>query len=103
MHGVPSPDIARRLVVIRGIVQGVGFRPFVHGLAHDLSLSGSIRNVGGGVRIEIEGPDDRVASFVRRVRAEAPPLAVIDQVEVTALAATGVAGPFLILDERRPV
>ncbi len=102
MHAVPSSDTTRRLVVIRGIVQGVGFRPFVHGLAQRLSLSGSIRNVGGGVRIEIEGASDRVASFVQRVRADAPPLAVIEQVEVSAMTATGAHGPFLILESDAP-
>ena len=70
MHGV----VVRRVIGIRGIVQGVGFRPFVHGLAHELVLAGSIRNVGGGVRIEIQGAAEAVETFTRRVRVEAPPL-----------------------------
>ncbi|MBL8143152.1 MAG: carbamoyltransferase HypF [Acidobacteria bacterium] len=77
---------------MRGIVQGVGFRPFVHGLAHELSLSGSIRNVGGGVRIEIEGPGPAVEAFVRRVRDDAPPLASIDDIDVAPLPPTGATG-----------
>ena len=98
MHGV----VVRRVIGIRGIVQGVGFRPFVHGLAHELVLAGSIRNVGGGVRIEIQGAAEAVETFTRRVRDEAPPLATIDTVEVTQLEPSEDAAGFVILDSDAP-
>ena len=46
----------RRSIAVRGIVQGVGFRPFVYGLAGRLGLAGSVRNRAGEVLIEVEGP-----------------------------------------------
>src|SRR6266850_60183 len=45
----------RRSIAVEGVVQGVGFRPFVHGLASRLGLAGSVRNRAGGVLIEVEG------------------------------------------------
>ena len=56
---------SRRHVVIRGVVQGVGFRPFVYALARSLELSGSVCNTGEGVLAEVEGAVADVASFVR--------------------------------------
>ncbi len=65
---------------MRGVVQGVGFRPFVYRLAQEEGLAGFIGNDTGGVTIEIEGPADRIESFRRRLQAEAPPLSRIDSV-----------------------
>jgi len=70
----------REALAVRGVVQGVGFRPFVYRLAHEEGLAGFIGNDTGGVTIEIEGPADRIESFRRRLRAEAPPLSRIDSV-----------------------
>ncbi|MEM8961731.1 MAG: carbamoyltransferase HypF [Acidobacteriota bacterium] len=78
-------DHGRRLVEITGIVQGVGFRPFVYGLATRLGLSGSVCNTGGGVSIEIEGERDRLHAFRDALGTEAPPLARIDTIEVHEL------------------
>ncbi|MFW5867301.1 MAG: carbamoyltransferase HypF [Armatimonadota bacterium] len=75
----------RRRVSVEGIVQGVGFRPHVHRLARDLGLTGTALNVAGGLEVEIEGPEPAVEEFVRRIEADAPPIAVIDSVEVEAL------------------
>ncbi len=72
----------RRLVSVRGIVQGVGFRPFVFGLAERLGLAGEVRNDPLGVEIDVEGSADAVERFVRWVETEAPPLAVIQEVAV---------------------
>jgi hydrogenase maturation protein HypF len=69
---------------ITGIVQGVGFRPFVYNLATGLGLTGWVRNTSAGVDIELEGQAPVLDEFVRRLRADAPPLAHLDEVDVTA-------------------
>jgi hydrogenase maturation protein HypF len=69
-------------VSVQGLVQGVGFRPFVHGLARRLELGGLVRNTARGVEIEIEGAPGAVGEFLERLVAEAPPLAHIDDVRV---------------------
>lgn len=66
---------------IRGLVQGVGFRPHVWRLAHESSLRGDVLNDGEGVLVRAWGPQDEIDRFCRRVRDEAPPLARIDSVE----------------------
>jgi hydrogenase maturation protein HypF len=63
---------------IRGIIQGVGFRPFVYGLAKRLELTGWVRNTSGGVDIEVDGNPEALQAFLRGLREEAPPLAMID-------------------------
>ncbi|MEU1277980.1 carbamoyltransferase HypF [Streptomyces sp. NPDC005805] len=89
----------RRRVVVRGVVQGVGFRPFVHGLATGLGLAGHVTNTGDGVLAEVEGAPDAVARFCERLAADAPPLAVVESVRHEPLAATGGAG-FAIVASR---
>jgi len=64
-----------RHYLVKGRVQGVGFRPFVHSLASRIALSGFIRNDSRGVVIEVEGAHDRLGAFVDRLRSEAPALA----------------------------
>jgi hydrogenase maturation protein HypF len=81
----------RRGVLVRGVVQGVGFRPFVYRLAREEGLAGFIGNDTGGVTIEIEGPEERVEAFLARLRSEAPPLARIDAVAVRELPLAGGA------------
>ena len=66
---------------MRGVVQGVGFRPFVYRLATEEGLTGFIGNDTGGVIIEVEGPIEKVKAFRRRLEAEAPPLSRIDSVK----------------------
>lgn len=70
----------RRAIAVRGTVQGVGFRPFVFGLASRLELNGFVRNNAGGVAIEIEGPAGRVEQFLDALATDAPPLASVEQV-----------------------
>jgi hydrogenase maturation protein HypF len=67
----------RRQIEVSGIVQGVGFRPYVYRLATGRHLRGTIRNTSAGVTIEIQGPAETVQNFVEHLPVEAPPLARI--------------------------
>ncbi len=77
--------IARIAIAIAGIVQGVGFRPFVFRLAADLGLTGWIGNSPAGVIIEAQSTAERLGHFLRRLQAEAPPLSVITSITRTQL------------------
>lgn len=66
---------------VRGIVQGVGFRPFVHRLATGLGLSGWVLNDPEGVLVEVRGPEVALDAFCQALRREAPPAARVDGVE----------------------
>ena len=91
----------RRLrVCVRGVVQGVGFRPFVYACAATLGLTGSVRNDSSGAVIEIEGDAQAVDDFVNRLTRDAPPLAVIESMDTRALPVVGGTG-FLIADSSR--
>ncbi|MEW5869718.1 MAG: carbamoyltransferase HypF [Chloroflexota bacterium] len=70
------------VIHITGIVQGVGFRPFVYNLAQRLALAGWVRNTSAGVDIEVDGTAEGLQAFVQALRAEAPALASIDDLEV---------------------
>ena len=70
-------------LVIEGVVQGVGFRPFVYRLAHQLNLSGWVLNSSTGVVIEIEGKDRALKEFVSSVKERAPPIARMERLHVT--------------------
>ncbi len=97
---MPSDDaISRRQIRIRGIVQGVGFRPFVYNLAHVLGLSGFVLNSSAGVTIEVEGGSSELDRFVRRLGSEAPPLAHVEDVNVTVLEPAGYSA-FVIRESR---
>jgi len=72
----------RKAISVRGVVQGVGFRPFVYRLAHEHGLAGWVLNHSGGVEIEVEGPAAALVPFVRDLEAKAPPLARIESIEV---------------------
>ncbi len=74
---------------ITGIVQGVGFRPFVYGLAKHLDLNGWVRNTSAGVDIEVDGMEYQLDEFVRTLNNNFPPLARIDTVEVASCPANG--------------
>ena len=81
----------RRRLAVAGIVQGVGFRPFVHGLAARHGLAGHVRNAGGLVEIEVEGDAAALEAFGAALVVEAPAVARIDAVGATALRARGEA------------
>jgi hydrogenase maturation protein HypF len=76
----------RKEIQVSGIVQGVGFRPYVYRLALDRNLCGSISNTPTGVTIEIQGPPDLVEDFVSRLPTEAPALAEITHMSVREMA-----------------
>ena len=76
------PEIIGASIHITGIVQGVGFRPFVFGLATRYGVNGWVRNTSAGVDIEIDGESELLDSFVRVLKSELPPLARIDTIEV---------------------
>jgi len=87
-----AQDIQRQRLTVNGVVQGVGFRPFIYRLAHRLALAGSIRNDARGVHIEVEGPAAKLDQFRRLLRAEAPALARIDSLRVEPLPPRGQNG-----------
>jgi hydrogenase maturation protein HypF len=90
LFGVPSKERSRFRV--RGVVQGVGFRPFVYGLALRQGLDGFVLNDGDGVVVEAEGGGAALKAFASALRAEAPPLARVETVTVERMAATGRPG-----------
>jgi hydrogenase maturation protein HypF len=67
---------------VEGVVQGVGFRPYVFRLATGHRLSGSVRNDSSGVLVDVEGPPGEIEAFLRELPVHAPPLARIDQLSV---------------------
>ena len=83
-----ADTIAARLHLrVRGLVQGVGFRPFVYTLARRQGLAGWVRNDAEGVTIEVEGVT--TTAFVDDLRRFAPPLARVDSIEAMPVAARG--------------
>jgi hydrogenase maturation protein HypF len=89
----------RKSIRVCGVVQGVGFRPFVYRLATEENLSGQIGNDTNGVIIELEGPAARIQTFLSRLAAETPPLARIDSVTGSDLAPTGETGFRIVASE----
>jgi hydrogenase maturation protein HypF len=77
---------------VTGIVQGVGFRPFIYGLAVRLGLNGWVRNTSAGVDIQLDGTTDVIDFFVSSLKSELPPLARIDSLEVSFDASHGFSG-----------
>ncbi len=88
-QALPAASAAR--IVVRGAVQGTGFRPYVYRLARELGLGGSVRNTPFGVVIHVEGEPSALEAFARRLPAGAPPSALLRSVEVAADAVLGEA------------
>ncbi|MFA5478003.1 MAG: acylphosphatase, partial [Bacteroidales bacterium] len=82
MKPVPSA-ILSQIISITGLVQGVGFRPFVYRLAHRHQLRGYVSNNLRGVTIRAEGTQEQLIAFVDDIRQQAPPAAAIDNIDVT--------------------
>ena len=79
----------RTAVRVEGIVQGVGFRPFVYALATRLGLGGLVGNDADGVFAEVEGAPEAVQEFLLSLERDAPPLARIERVTARPLAPDG--------------
>ncbi len=97
MLGHGSAGRVRRRLEVSGVVQGVGFRPFVYAAASELGLSGEVCNDSSGVVLEVEGDDAAVEELTSRIRHHAPPLALVEALTVTELAPVGGTG-FRIAD-----
>jgi len=81
-----------RHVIVEGVVQGVGFRPFVYGTANRHRLSGWVRNTAIGVEIEVEGEAVGIHGFLDDLERRAPPLARIEKIESTDITPRGRSG-----------
>jgi hydrogenase maturation protein HypF len=86
-----EPDVIAAAVRVEGVVQGVGFRPFVYSLATGLGLSGLVGNDADGVWVEIEGSPRSVREFLDRLRRDAPSLARVERVTTTPMPPSGAA------------
>ncbi len=91
---IPTSEPGRHAArfTVRGVVQGVGFRPFVYRIAHELGLDGWVVNSSRGVIVECEGSIDELRAFERALVKEAPPLARIDSVARDGLELRGFSG-----------
>jgi hydrogenase maturation protein HypF len=89
MTSVVAVAPVRHRIRVTGVVQGVGFRPFLHRLAHDLELTGQVRNQSDGVYVEVEGEAEAILRFEHRLVDEAPPLAAVHGVEVVEITTVG--------------
>lgn len=99
---VPPSEKLRATVTVRGVVQGVGFRPFVYQLATHLKVSGFVRNESSCVRIEVQGSAAQLAEFFRRLLGECPPQARIDSAEVSYLPCKPDERTFQIVASQAP-
>jgi len=79
----------RKNIIIKGIVQGVGFRPFIHKLVKNYNLSGWVLNSNQGVEIEVEGKEEELNNFISDIKKKLPPLARIEKIEVNQLPLIG--------------
>jgi hydrogenase maturation protein HypF len=91
--------VERKGIRVSGVVQGVGFRPFVYRLASEENLGGFIGNDTDGVTIELEGDAARIQAFLIRLTSETPPLARVDSVAISDLAPKGETGFRIVASE----
>src|ERR1700727_1781227 len=96
-------DSVRRRFTVTGVVQGVGFRPFVHRIATELGLTGFVGNDSGAVFLEVQGPGALVDEFHQRLRADSPPLAAISAVHVVDIDADILCDSGFRIVESQPV
>ncbi len=84
--------VTRKRILIEGVVQGVGFRPFVYRIAMEHQINGWVLNDGRGVMVEAEGAEKAVEEFVLTIKEQLPPLASISRIEVSELPPHGDVG-----------
>src|ERR1035437_4577879 len=92
MATTPAASARRKHIEVRGMVQGVGFRPFVYKLAHSLGLTGYVFNSSSGVTIEIEGGETELHTFLETLRSDPPHLSAIAAISVSDVATLRDAG-----------
>lgn len=92
--------MSARHVHVEGVVQGVGFRPYVYGLASRCGLAGWVRNAGSGVEAHVEGSDEQIDAFLAQLVQAPPPLAQIADVRSTPAAPHGAHGFAIVASER---
>ncbi len=88
----------RTQILVKGIVQGVGFRPFIYSLARNRSLKGQVFNNSNGVLIDVEGNDVSIQTFIDEIKTNAPPLSFIESVEFQNLFDTADFQDFRIIE-----
>jgi len=98
-HTGMMTERVRMAVRVEGIVQGVGFRPFVYALASGLRLGGLVGNDADGVFAEVEGAPAAIGEFLRLLECDAPPLARVDRVRTWAMEPDGSAGFSIVASE----
>jgi len=97
----PFDDTVTRVRLrVHGVVQGVGFRPFVYGLATRLGLDGLVGNDSGGVFVEVEGTSAALRAFQQQLVAHPPPLAHIDHVQMDSVPVRGDRGFVIVASAR---
>jgi hydrogenase maturation protein HypF len=94
-------DIERRRFVVTGVVQGVGFRPYVYRMATELGLVGLVGNDSSAVFLEVQGPVDLLEEFTQRLVEQAPPLAGVQEVRAEVIPSTSAEEGFRIVPSRQ--
>lgn len=101
--GAFGKDSAARIRIrlhLRGLVQGVGFRPFLHRLAHQTGINGWARNTSGGLEAELEGPAGQLELFTASLKNSPPPLSVVEEISFIRLEGLKDYQDFTILASR---
>ncbi len=86
---------------VQGIVQGVGFRPFVYRLAREMQLTGTVANTGNGVIIELQGEEQNITAFCSRLQSEPPPISRITDITTEGISVQEQRSEFIILLSRQ--
>lgn len=102
MTTTPIASNRRRHIQVRGVVQGVGFRPFVYKLARSLGLTGSVFNSSSGVTIEVEGPQADLVTFLDALQSDTPQLATITGIDASWAQTRGDAGFSILHSQELP-
>jgi hydrogenase maturation protein HypF len=88
------------VILVKGIVQGVGFRPFVYRMANELNLLGTVLNNHLGVTIELQGNEAKINAFIETLQQSPPPLARIDSVEQLPISTLSSFNEFSIIESQ---